>query len=216
MTTYNAASAAVTYAIGVGPADLATGDLNRDDFAEIVAVNSADATVSVLVNQGDGTFMAADDLPVGDAPVSIDTVDLDADLDLDLAVVAVDIEIGPAVQVLQNIGIDTGDLVFEGPIAFGVDADPNFVVNTDFNEDGVFDLVTVNADEGETGGSVTALINIQCPWDLDDSGTVGVSDLLALLALWGTDPGGPPDFDGDGNVGVSDLLVLLAKWGPCP
>jgi hypothetical protein len=45
---------------------------------------------------------------------------------------------------------------------------------------------------------------------------VGVTDFLDLLAVWGTDPGGPPDFDGDGNVGVMDFLELLAAWGPCP
>ncbi len=54
-----------------------------------------------------------------------------------------------------------------------------------------------------------------CPWDLDCDG-VGITDLLALLAAWGTDPGGPPDFNGDGDVGITDLLILLAKWGPCP
>ena len=107
-------------------------------------------------------------------------------------------------------------MVFEEPIAFGVDADPNFVVSTDFNGDSVFDLVTVNADDGETGGSVTALINVQCPWDLDENEAVGTSDLLMLLAQWGSDPGGPPDFDGDGFVGTSDLLLLLANWGQCP
>ncbi|MHC4218551.1 MAG: FG-GAP repeat domain-containing protein [Planctomycetota bacterium] len=55
-----------------------------------------------------------------------------------------------------------------------------------------------------------------CPWDLDESGDVGVTDFLQLLAAWGTDPGGPPDFDGDGDVGVNDFLILLANWGPCP
>ncbi len=54
-----------------------------------------------------------------------------------------------------------------------------------------------------------------CVHDLDSSGDVGVTDLLALLAAWGTDPGGPPDFDADGNVGVTDLLEILALWGPC-
>ncbi|MCH8164643.1 MAG: hypothetical protein IH889_03455, partial [Planctomycetes bacterium] len=53
-------------------------------------------------------------------------------------------------------------------------------------------------------------------WDLDGTGSVGILDLLALLAAWGTDPGGPPDFDGDGTVGILDLLTLLANWGPCP
>ncbi len=55
-----------------------------------------------------------------------------------------------------------------------------------------------------------------CPWDLDGDVSVGILDLLALLAAWGSDPGGPPDFDGDGTVGILDLLTLLANWGPCP
>ncbi len=67
----------------------------------------------------------------------------------------------------------------------------------------MFDMDQVNCDRS-------------CPWDLDDNGSVGASDLLSLLAQWGADPGGPPDFDGDGNVGASDLLALLANWGPCP
>ncbi len=56
---------------------------------------------------------------------------------------------------------------------------------------------------------------VPCPADLDADGSVGILDLLALLAAWGSDPGGPPDFDGDGTVGILDLLALLANWGPC-
>ncbi len=56
----------------------------------------------------------------------------------------------------------------------------------------------------------------ECPWDLDANGTVGASDLLALLASWGPCKGCPADFDGNGTVGASDLLALLANWGPCP
>ncbi len=51
--------------------------------------------------------------------------------------------------------------------------------------------------------------------DLDNTGTVGVSDLLSLLADWGPCKGCPADFDDNGNVGVSDLLALLANWGAC-
>ena len=54
-----------------------------------------------------------------------------------------------------------------------------------------------------------------CPADLDANGSVGASDLLALLASWGPCKGCPADFDGDGSVGASDLLALLANWGPC-
>jgi hypothetical protein len=67
-------------------------------------------------------------------------------------------------------------------------------------------------------GAVGELVNATplCTGDVDGDGAVGIADLLALLAAWGTDPGGPPDFDGDGTVGISDLLLLLANWGPCP
>ena len=70
-----------------------------------------------------------------------------------------------------------------------------------------FNTASSQADATLTAGK-------DCPWDLDGSGTVGLSDLLELLADWGC-VGCPADFDG-GGVGVSDLLVLLANWGPCP
>ena len=80
---------------------------------------------------------------------------------------------------------------------------------------------TIGALDPAEGTDTPAAPNLDCdggvcPWDLDGNGIVGASDLLALLVVWGTDPGGPPDFDGDGNVGASDLLELLANWGPCP
>ncbi|MEE9130668.1 MAG: FG-GAP repeat protein, partial [Phycisphaerales bacterium] len=56
----------------------------------------------------------------------------------------------------------------------------------------------------------------KCPWDLDGTGSVGASDLLALLVSWGPCKGCPADFDGNGSVGASDLLTLLVNWGPCP
>ncbi len=49
--------------------------------------------------------------------------------------------------------------------------------------------------------------------DLDCNGSVGVPDLLALLAAWGDCFGCKEDFDGSGSVGVPDLLELLAEWG---
>ncbi len=75
---------------------------------------------------------------------------------------------------------------------------------------------TLDDDNGFDSGSAYLFDAAACPWDLDGTGSVGILDLLALLAVWGTDPGGPPDFDNDGNVGILDLLALLANWGPCP
>ncbi|MFK7961513.1 MAG: DNRLRE domain-containing protein [Phycisphaerales bacterium] len=55
-----------------------------------------------------------------------------------------------------------------------------------------------------------------CPGDLDDSGTVGIGDLISVLAAWGPCKGCPADLDGSGAVDLSDLISLLAAWGPCP
>ena len=54
------------------------------------------------------------------------------------------------------------------------------------------------------------------PGDIDGDGSVGVSDLLVLLANWGlcADCNNcPADIDGDCSVGVADLFILLANWG---
>jgi probable HAF family extracellular repeat protein len=56
------------------------------------------------------------------------------------------------------------------------------------------------------------------PGDVDGDGTVGILDLLGLLAAWGPCAGPCPpscaaDFDGDCAVGITDLLTLLANWG---
>ncbi|MEE8156105.1 MAG: hypothetical protein V3T53_14225 [Phycisphaerales bacterium] len=42
-----------------------------------------------------------------------------------------------------------------------------------------------------------------------------MADLLGLFAGWGPNPGHSADFGGNGTVGASELLALLANWGPC-
>ncbi len=55
----------------------------------------------------------------------------------------------------------------------------------------------------------------RCRYDLSGDGIVSIADLLALLAVWATDPGGPPDFNNSGDVGIDDFLELLANWLGC-
>ncbi len=90
----------------------------------------------------------------------------------------------------------------------------------DLDRDGVEDLavgVPPDDDGGLNRGAVWVLfLDGICLWDLDANGSIGVSDLLSLLASWGSCKGCPADFDDNGSVGISDLLVLLANWGPCP
>jgi hypothetical protein len=212
--------ATTEYAVGVNPTDVTIADLDGDGFPDIAASNSADGTVSILINLGGGTFAPAFTIQTGQNPVSVDAVDLNGDGDPDLTVVADDLQIGPAVQVFEN-RLDGGDIVvFDEPVAFSVNADPNFVSNGDFNNDGFPDLVTVNEDEGGSGGSVSVLINnpapVPCPGDFNGDGYVNVVDMLELLASWGPcDAPCPADLNGDGVVNVLDFLDLLFQWGIC-
>lgn len=80
----------------------------------------------------------------------------------------------------------------------------------------VFDGTVPNLDvTGTITGAAVEVLSC-CTADLDGDCVVGIEDFLALLAAWGTDPGGPPDLDDDGSVGINDFLGLLAAWGPCP
>lgn len=64
----------------------------------------------------------------------------------------------------------------------------------------------------DLGAAIDALLADDCDADLDGSGSVDVTDLLAMLAAWGTPAG---DVTGDGNTTIADLLALLSAWGPC-
>ena len=107
----------------------------------------------------------------------------------------------PCIDAADNSAVPKG-------ITTDLDGNPRFVDDPDTNDTGNGEPPIVDMGAYEFQPAF-------CPWDLDDNGSVGILDLLALLAAWGSDPGGPPDFDGDGTVGILDLLTLLANWGPC-
>jgi hypothetical protein len=57
-----------------------------------------------------------------------------------------------------------------------------------------------------------------CSGDINADGTVGVNDLLSIIAMWGSCPNvGSCDADvnEDGIVDVTDLLLVIGAWGPC-
>ncbi|MAI67790.1 MAG: hypothetical protein CMJ26_07950 [Phycisphaerae bacterium] len=85
-------------------------------------------------------------------------------------------------------------------------------------------LIRVGGWDGSSQGSGQLLVDgpgepcdtgTPCPGDLNEDGTVGVADLLAIVDVWGQ-AGGAGDIDDDGTVGVGDLLTLIDAWGNCP
>ena len=109
-------------------------------------------------------------------------------------------------------------------IAFDPQIGQSFTILTAADVFGEFDVIDSCAPFSVTYNATSVELTIQgpcvlCPADFDDSGDVGVKDLLFLLGTWGPCPKKGDclaDFDEDGAVGVKDLLFLLGTWGPCP
>jgi hypothetical protein len=74
-------------AVGSEPDSLTAGDLDGDEDLDLTMTNRADDNVTVLLNNGSGSFSGAagSPFPVGNLPQAITTGDLDEDGDLDLA-----------------------------------------------------------------------------------------------------------------------------------
>ena len=94
---------------------------------------------------------------------------------------------------------------------------------TDCNGNGIGDACEAFADCNANGipddcdpdGNGTGIPDdCESRGDSNGDGFVDVTDLLALLAVWGPCPAPcPEDLNGDGSVNVTDLLALLANWG---
>ncbi len=74
------------YPVGEVPFSVATGDLDGDGDLDLVTANFHEGTISVLLNNGDGTFAADVKYEAGFEPASVAIGDLDDDGDLDLVV----------------------------------------------------------------------------------------------------------------------------------
>ena len=65
---------------------MAAADLNGDGKPDLAVANNSSDTVSVLLNNGNGTFAAQVDYATGSGPISVAAADLNGDGKPDLAV----------------------------------------------------------------------------------------------------------------------------------
>ena len=129
-----------TYVTGESAPDSAVGDLNDDGFPDIVTVSSvSDDIISVLLNEGDGTFAAPVpyDAPGNHLFLSIALGDIDGDGDPDPVVGGIS---GGAITAFVN----RGDGTFSLPLGFPVGNFPTAVSVVDLNKDGSLDTVAGN------------------------------------------------------------------------
>ncbi len=87
----------------------------------------------------------------------------------------------------------------------------------DCNDNGIEDLREILLGDAvdENNNGIPDECDI-CTGDVNGDHIVDVTDVLAVIADWGSCSGCPADVDGSGTVDVTDLLTLIEYWGPCP
>ena len=179
------------FAANLSPLSCAIGDIDADGFLDIVVANSDLLNieqVSVLFNQGDGTFGLPVSYQTGAFPQSVQVVDLNNDGYLDIATANPS---DNSISVLLNI-LGVTFLEYD---KYDVDAlFPVDIASGDVDGDGDVDLVSANFNSG----SIRVMRN-------NGSGSFSQSQRVIL----GNDTSGLElgDLDGDGDL---DLIVVNA------
>lgn len=130
--------AQATYRVGDVPTGIAFGDFNGDGKMDLAVTNNADATISILLNNGDGTFQMQTVYPVLKGPVGISAGDFNGDGKLDLAVADGS---GSSLSVL----LGNGNGAFQAQKTTSAGTNPREIVVGDFNGDGNLDVATTDS-----------------------------------------------------------------------
>src|ERR1041384_618293 len=118
------------YPSGGTPFAVAVQDFNNDEVSDIASVSGS--KVSVLLNNGDGTFGSANTFAVGAGAVEIASADLNGDGNADLVVTD---DIQSAYVLLGN-----GDGTFASSSSISLHNSPFGIAIADLNGDGILDL----------------------------------------------------------------------------
>ena len=129
------------YAVGAGPVSIVVADFNGDGKPDIATANRDASTVSILINNGDGTFQKHVDYATGKSPAQVVVGDFNNDGTADLAVAN---NGDPSISIL----LGNGDGTFRPRIdTFVSPTDGAYTLSAyDLDNDGRLDLVVGPAD----------------------------------------------------------------------
>ena len=141
-----ALGAPTTYPAGHSPWSIQAADLNGDQMPDLAVTNifGTDATVTVLLGKGDGTFSPRASYMTDAGPDGVAIADLDGDGKLDLAVAN---QAGRSVSVLMG----RGDGTFGTQTSTASDGGPTTIVAGDLDGDGRPDLVVADQETNRVG-----------------------------------------------------------------
>ncbi len=140
--------AAENYPAGANPLFVQLADLTGDGKLDIIVTDAnvndipGDNTVSVLMNNGNGTFQPPQSYAVGAGPAGLQVADLTGNGKLDLAVANAG---SNTVSVLMG----NGDGTFQPQQTFPAGPSPFYLAAANVNGDGIPNLVTTDSGGGE-------------------------------------------------------------------
>ena len=138
LTCFSQSFSTQSYPVGAGPAQLITADFNGDHIPDLATVNTSANTVSILINNGDGTFRSHLEFATGPAPLAIAAVDWNKDGKMDLVVVNTGADTAHKVGIL----LGNGDGTFQPHHDIPGAPNAGTIAVGDFNRDGNPDIAT--------------------------------------------------------------------------
>ncbi len=127
----------ISYATPDSASGVCSADINKDGWPDLAVTNKASNQVTILLNNGDGTFQIDVSYSVGDNPLYIACAYLNGDDYPDL--ISANSE-SNSISILINDG--TGS--FLPSLAYSVGALPLSVFPADFNNDNIVDIAVTN------------------------------------------------------------------------
>lgn len=172
------------YPVGTEPSDVAIGDFNGDNIADIATTIDNPDRIVILLGNGGGTFTLGPSINLGSNASAQDLVagDLDGDNDIDLAV-------GLKGPNQVRIYLNQGGANFVAGASYPTGQEPRGMDIGDHDGDNDLDICVANRDSN----NVTVLTN------------AGNGTFAAVTLPAGAEPRGAAfgDFDGDGDLDMA-------------
>jgi len=148
-----------------GPISVVAADVNRDGKLDLICANNLHPnltpanTLTVLTNDGSGTFAFSAELVVGGVPASVVAADVNGDGSPDLVCANYEHPDGTPANTL-TVFTNNGDGTFTFSATLGVGDGPASVAAADVNGDAWLDLICADSGNG-SGNTLTVLTNNQ-------------------------------------------------------